>query len=406
MNNIVQLIDKEKITFRSRNLINKSLLPELIDTIEKLDYKLYVHDGNSVTTLEKTFTIIIVSHGNNINYFKQSIGSVLKQTICNFELILVDHGCEPELKNLIRESFISDNRIKLLIFDKNLHNPKQTNFLEDRLFNLINAAIFCSKGDYCFFLSYDDMLSNNYVECMLKLFSENEGCVVAAPNIASINEFSENNEIVTNSLRKGKLEMKYMKGLELAISTINGANLFGPPGSLFCFRTNVVLENGGLDCTNDLSQLYKYALLGDVGTDNNACLFWRHHSNQTNKQNAILGALYYGVYSSWFKHICNFLIEKNFPESYQILFKIHMIKIIKESTLGCIKQSIRTGLIGAVSVFLSVIKEAPPKYVLHYIKIFIMTLPWLLYNSLPMRMKDFYRSLKNFVFGAFKKKIQ
>jgi GT2 family glycosyltransferase len=394
MNDIIEVNGIEKIKFRSRDLMKKSLLPQLINKIEQLDYKLYVHASSWGAPKENTFTIIITSHGNNVDYFKQSIGSVLKQTVNTFELILVDHGCEPELRNLIREYFNNDNRIKLLVFNENLYNPKVANFLEERLFSLINAAIFCSEGDYFFFLSYDDILSNNYIECMLRLFLENENCVVASPNIASINEFSEINEVFTNSLRQDKIQKRYMCGLEMAISTINGSRLFSAPGSLFCFRTTVVLANGGLDCTNDTSQLFKYGLLGDIGTDNNACLNWRHHQNQTNKQNELFGGLYYGVYISWLKHLKNFLIVKNIEISYQILFANYMDGMIKNNTLRCIKRSINLGPTSAFNIFLSVIKEAPLIYVWYYAVIFFQAIPWLLYNSLPNSVKNFYRALK------------
>ena len=394
MNSVIEIEGKEKITLRSRDLMKCSLLPELVKIIENLDYKLYVHNSSWGSVPKDAFTIIITSHANNVEYFKQSIGSVIRQTNQNFELILIDHGCEPELRSFIAECFEKDSRIKLLVFHENLYNPRIVNFLNERLFNILNAAICCSEGGYFFFLSYDDFLSDNYVEKMTKLFFQNDKCVVAAPNIASVNEFSQINEEFTFKLRQGKPAKGYANGLELANSLINGVGVFGPPGSLYCFRTEVVLQNGGLDCTNDTSQLLKHAIIGEVGTDHDACLYWRHHPKQTNKQNTKIGGLYYGVYSGWLNHMQEFLNEKKIEKSYQDDFKLYMNQLIHENTLHSIRQSVHSGFSSAIIILKSIVAEAPLIYLWYFFVIFCKKTPWLVYSALPIELRQIYGNFK------------
>jgi glycosyltransferase involved in cell wall biosynthesis len=401
MSKIIEIRDKLKINERARKLLGLSLLSKRIEIIENLNYKIYVHESNWNKKINNYFTIIITSHANNVKFFKQSIESILRQTEQNFELILIDHGCENQLKSTIDEYFKNDSRIKLLVFKENLYNPSEVNFLNERLFNLITAAVCCSEGSYFFFLSYDDYLSSNYIELMTKLFVENDNCVVASPNIASVNEFNVINQDYTSSLRKNKLADKYINGLNLATEIINGAPLFGPPGSLFCFRTDIVLLNGGLDCTNDTSQLFKYGILGDVGTNNDACLYWRHHQNQTNKLNTKFGGLYYGVYSGWLSHINLFMATKKIPITYQLKFNIYFKKFIHESTLHSIKQAINNGFYSTLLILKSILNEANFIYLLHFFYILIIKMPWIIYLSTPESFKYNYRNCKNYLKRKF-----
>jgi len=118
--NIVEVLGKEKINFRSRKLIGHSLLAERIAIVEGFEYKLYVHSSRWGSPQKNCITIIITAHGNNVKYFKESIESVLRQTCKSFELILVDHGCEFELRDLINDYFLTDDKIKLIVFKENL----------------------------------------------------------------------------------------------------------------------------------------------------------------------------------------------------------------------------------------------------------------------------------------------
>ncbi len=394
MGNVIEVLGKEKIKLRSRDLMKQSLHPELIDMVESLDYKLYVHDLMWGSPLTNVCTIILISHGNNVNYFKQAIESVLKQTSKNFELILVDHGCEPRLSNLINEYFIANNKIKLLTFKENILDLFAASFIDSRFTHVLNAALFCSEGDYVYFLSYDDFLSENYIECMVNLFLENENCMTATPAITSVNEASDINMARTESLSQHNLRPRYINGVDLATSVINNQKLWSAPGGASCYRTNLVLANGGLDWWNDLSQIFKFGVLGDVGTSTEAFLYWRHHEGQTNKEGMKLGAIYYGIYGTWARHIERFYTVKKLPRSYQNIFHQYFRTYRHKHIIHCIRCSTRTGWKGSFNVFMQIVSSAPKIYIAHFVLLLLYGQCILLYNSLPASFKKRYRQLK------------
>ena len=396
MSNIIEVLGKEKIKYRSRNLLNKSLLPERIEIVESLDYKLYVHDSMPGVKFINCCTIILTSHGNRVDYFKKSVESILSQTSGNFELILVDHGCELELKNLIHDYFLTDVRIKLIVFSENLYNPKEKILVEERFSNVLNAALFCSEGEFVYFLSYDDFLSENYISCVIPLFLDNKDCVVVAPAVASVDEASVKNKDVTNSLYEiNSLRKRYMNGIDLANSVIQGFNKFSAPGGLFCYRTNLVLVGGGFDCMNDYSQIFKFAVLGDVGTSMEAVLYWRHHSNQTNRANIKLGVLYYAIFHDWVNHINKFYIANNISESYQKNFSEYMENRLRQHSISCIRDSIRSGLQGTVGIFAEIVKTAPRMYIYFFFITLLTELPYFIYNYVPEEIKGYYRTVRD-----------
>jgi hypothetical protein len=295
---------------------------------------------------------------------------------------------------IIWEYFESNNKIKLLTLDQNIYNPKIPNLFGDRVFDAISAALFCSEGDYVFFFSYDDFLSSNYVELMLPIFSNNPNCVVASPSIVSVNHVSEVNVDRSKIIFERNLRPTYINGIELAKSVINGGNLFMVPGGTFCCKTDIVLANEGFDCMFDLSQIFKFAILGDVGTNKEAVLYWRHHDNQTNKQNKKSGILLYAVTLEWIGHLKNFYNKKNIPINYQNNFFEYMYKDLKSHTLLNIQDAIRTGIQGTLGVLSSIFSEAPKIYLFYFLLSLLKNLHFLIYASLPVRVKNGYRAIK------------
>jgi len=349
--------------------------------------------------LHKTITIIITANGNcNVKYIKDSVESVLRQTTQNFELIIVDHGCELVQRETIWQYFIANSKIKLVSIDQNIHDPRITSLFGDRVFNAINAGLFCSEGDYAYFLSYDDYLSDNYVESMLPLFLNNSNCVVASPAVASVNHLSELNEDTSKMYFDHNIRPTYLSGIELATSVMNGGKLFMAPGGYFCCKTDIVLANGGFDCIFDLSQIFKFAVLGDVGTNTEAVLYWRHHEKQTNKMNKKSGALLYSLTTQWIIHIRDFYHKNNLPKNYQDAFYKYIYKDLKLQSLSNIQDSIRTGIKGSANVLGSILSEAPIIYIFYFILLLIKNLPYSVYASMPEEVKKKYRDLKILLF--------
>ncbi len=394
MNDILEIFGNEKISYRARFLISKSLLSERIGIVESMDYRLYVHASTWGNIVENVFTIILTAHGNNVDYFRQSLQSVLNQTTKKLELILVDHGCDLELKKYIYSAFEKDERIKLISFKKNIYDP-MASFLDNRISNILNAGLFCSEGAYVYFLSFDDFLSDNYVEAMSALFISNKNCVASSPTVISVNELGEINKDFTDILSKKNNRGLYINGMVLAVSVMNGGDLFASPGGLFAYKTDNVLAYGGLDWANDYSQIFKFGILGDVGTDNQAALYWRHHSNQTNKVNKKEGVNYYIPLKEWINHIHNHYCVNNIAENFQVQFSTYSKNLLREGTNIDINDSIKSGMTGAIKMLQIIIKDLPKIYIYSYVYYLLINMPIMIYNSLPDKYRNLYRKIKN-----------
>lgn len=399
MNDIVEVFGKEKINIRARNLLSSSLLAEKLKFVEDLEYRLYVHSSNWGESLQNYFTIILTAHGSNIDFFEKSIKSVLSQSTKNIELILVDHGCEQSLKKVIYDYFLHNCKIKLISLNENL-NDKWT-YTNTRVFNILNSAICCAEGDYVYCLSYDDYLSENYAELMINLFLDNKNCFVASPSIKSVNELSEVNVSRSEYYRNNNVRDKYITGIDLAVSIINNGNLMSAPGGLFAYKVDVVLESGGFDCMNDLTQIFKFAVLGDVGTNLNAVLFWRHHNNQTNKKLTKKGFLAYPIAKEMLLHLKDFYLKHNISSQFQTEFFQYYKNEIKKDTISSLKASISCGLTSAFHVLINILAFCPKVYILYWLRAFLWRIPLILYMSLPEKIHIYYRSLKNSLIKKF-----
>lgn len=97
---------------------------------------------------------IIVPVYNAEKYLSECIGSVMKQTYGDYELILVDDGSAKPCAALCDEMSASDNKIRVL-------HRKNGGQLTARLDGAAAA-----KGDYCLFLDADDLLTPDCLQTL------------------------------------------------------------------------------------------------------------------------------------------------------------------------------------------------------------------------------------------------
>lgn len=101
------------------------------------------------------FTVIITSY-NQMQYIKEAIDSVLKQTYKNIELIIAD-DCSKIFDIKIIKKIIKDKNKKNFEY-KILHGKKNVGTVKN-----INNALKEATGDYIMFFAADDKLDNNKV---------------------------------------------------------------------------------------------------------------------------------------------------------------------------------------------------------------------------------------------------
>ena len=283
----------EKISKRVKES-KHSMILERMNNLERIDYEVYGHQSCHFNSGEPIFTILLTLHDANLEYIVQSIESIQNQTYVNTELIIIDNGSTGTISKYVSNLFLTNPQIKLLRASTNQYDP----YAGDRnpLVDLWNAGLFSSVGDYVFFQSYDDLLSPNYVESMVKLFKENSKCVSASPMVSSIDTDGDINIEFTRLLKASNQRSRYESGIELAQKKMRNIHMINSPGALLAQKSEAVINFGGFDSLNDLTQIFRFAIHGDVGFDPQAMLFWRHHELQTNKNQTRMGISYYKEY--------------------------------------------------------------------------------------------------------------
>ena len=365
-----------------------------LEKLRLMDYELHVHDFD-FDAARPIFTIILTMHDANLAFIKASLECVFSQTYPNTEVILVNNGAHGEVRDLIRKYFRANKNSKLIELSQNLFNPLANN-LDDPLPNLWNAALFCSVGDFVYFMAYDDLLSLDYVERMVQLFSDNPQCNTAAPMVLGIDQFGHLNHEGNAISKATNVRGRYTNGVELARDYMRGGKQISFPGGLLATRTSLVLKCGGFDKLSDLSQLFKFGIHGDSGFDPQAALYWRRHFGQTNKTQTRMGLVYFCTYQ-------NFVDDYDIKQLHQAVagnefayeFEVYLKRAAERAAVLDFRNSYRAGFSSGLNAFMTVLKECPAhvkrRVVFHLFRDFPAYVYW---NWLPHWAKSLYVNLK------------
>jgi hypothetical protein len=360
MKKIDNIIAGKKVTERVR-MSSNLITQELVQIISKIDYELFQHQDFKFDSSKPIFTIILTMHDANIKYIEHSLAAVFDQTYSNTEIIIVNNGAHGAVGDLAWNTFSKHKNAKYIRTPKNLYNP-YADLLHNPIFNLWNAALFCSQGDFIYCLSYDDFVSKNYAECMTELFVKNENCFTASPLVVSVNELNETNDEISNIFKNKNKRDRYTNGVELAQDYIRGGNKLLFPGGLFVTRTNLVINCGAFDCMSDFSQIFKFGIHGDSGFNPDAQLFWRHHSEQTNKFQSTLGLVYYESHKAHHEvYQMRQLHLKVANEAFADEYENFLERESRLEALNAFRKSYRMSLISGFSALVRILKECPGK---------------------------------------------
>ena len=100
---------------------------------------------------------IVIPIYNAEKYLKDCLESILKQTYKNYEIIAVNDGSTDKSRSILEKFLKIEKRIKII----NLKNSGVS--------NARNVGIEMSKGDYICFVDSDDLLSNIFLESLIKM---------------------------------------------------------------------------------------------------------------------------------------------------------------------------------------------------------------------------------------------
>ena len=405
INNQIILLEK----FSDRVFSTKHpAIKKRMNYLSNVNYKVYAHKDASFNKSKSIFTIITIAYDTNLDYIKESVNSFCKQTYDNTEIIIVNNGASGVVGDFLWESFINNKNAKLIVSPNNLFDFEASDF-EDPYTNWCNAALFCSTGDYIFGISYDDSISADYVERMVNLFEENPNCTSVAPLVVSVNEFSEITAGRSAILKRNNNRERYTNGITLAQSFMRGGGMIGFPGGLLAHKSDIVLQFGGYDKLSDLSQLFRFAITGDSGYDPEAILYWRYHSNQTNKIMTKMGLIFYKDNSDYSELYGLYKFHVKFAGTdFANEFAKYLNERVIKMPINCYCNSFVTyGLISGLAALKRIFAECPPTIIVKALLIspllsvkrlqylFIYLPRDFLIEHLPESIKYFYRKVKS-----------
>ena len=388
--------------FSKRTLACPNLvIQKRIKFLTNLDYSVKAFKEKGFDQSLPIFTIILTIHDTNVKFVEDSLFSVLNQTYQNTEIIIIDHGTSGLVRKVILNAFYSglNSKVKLLSVKNNCFDPSVDDFL-NQIVSLWNAGLFCSEGDFIYFLACDDKLSLNYSERMIGLFRANSLCCSVAPLVVSIDENSDVNEAATEYLRVNNRRERYTSGLTLANSFIDGGRMIAFPGGLLAQETNLVYECGGFDNQSDLSQLFKFAVNGECGFDPDAILYWRHHNGQTNKLQTKQGLVYY-------KSLKEFYVNYEIYElhlkvagiGFANKFQHYWSKLASTGAIDSFRSSYKFyGLASGYKALANISRECTAKEICASFLFMIFDSPVMIYNNyMPRILKSFYKFMKKWL---------
>lgn len=139
-------------------------------------------------------SVLLCVYKEKIDYLRQSIDSILHQTIKDFELIIVvDNPNNLEAIELIKVYSKRDNRIKYLINDVNLGLPSS-----------LNKGLSISSGNYIARMDADDISKPNRFQESLNFLNNNNLDLVGG----SYEKIDEDGKLIDNSNSYGYSESK------------------------------------------------------------------------------------------------------------------------------------------------------------------------------------------------------
>ena len=114
-----------------------------------------------------TFSIILPVY-NGEAYLTECIDSILRQTVTDFELIIVNDGSTDDSLSISSKSASADERIKII--DK----------ANEGVSIARNVALAVAKGKYIYFVDSDDVLEENCLELFWEVLKKNDVDIVRA----------------------------------------------------------------------------------------------------------------------------------------------------------------------------------------------------------------------------------
>lgn len=157
---------------------------------------------------------VIIPIYNGEKYIKKCIQGIQRQTLREFEVLLINDGSMDNSGQVCDYLSKGDNRLKV-IHQKNLGVSKARN-------KGINEA----NGNYICFIDCDDYIESNYLESLYNACIKNDADI----SMCSVKSINENNKVISIK----KMEERNYSSIEALEELFQFRNLnWGPCGKLF-----------------------------------------------------------------------------------------------------------------------------------------------------------------------------
>lgn len=191
----------------------------------------------------KKVSVIMGVYNEQLIWIEESISSILNQSYKNIEFIIVlDNPNNNIVKEYLLKKSLEDDRIKVIINEKNLG-----------LVKTLNLAINKSSGEYIARMDADDISYIERIEVQVKYLNEHSDIVMVGSKIQFINEEGESiqeDRFRPCSYLEIKRHLKYY-------------NAFAHPTMMY--RTNVIKEINAyneIECAEDYELAVRFILGG------------------------------------------------------------------------------------------------------------------------------------------------
>ncbi len=124
-------------------------------------------------------SVVMATFNEPVNYIRESIESILKQTYKNFEFIIVDDSTKPETIDAIN-TFAKDKRVRII------RENSRMGFVR-----ALNEGLRIAKGEFIVRMDGDDVSLKDRFEKQLDFFKLHKDIDVLGGNMLIINETSE-----------------------------------------------------------------------------------------------------------------------------------------------------------------------------------------------------------------------
>jgi len=135
--------------------------------------------------VNKPLLSVVMSVYNEEEYLKKSIESILDQTFTDFEFIIINDGSTDKTQNILENYVHKDDRVKLLINERNLGLAKS-----------LNRGIEIARGKYVARMDAGDISHPERFQKQVEFLEKNENVYILGTWAYWINE---NKEIVGES---------------------------------------------------------------------------------------------------------------------------------------------------------------------------------------------------------------